>query len=136
MHREGRLGSRAVARKAGKRSGEVRSGRASALSAEIVERHRAKIERAIVAGLESSSTTQRLKAAELALKIGLSGERIDSTERKAEIEHLDRRQLLDAITEKLTSGPTAALIGRHLAVQNGHDGDVIDGSELVTEITS
>jgi hypothetical protein len=123
LHAEGKLGGRGPAR----RSAEVRARRASELSAEIVDRHRVKIERAIVAGLESSSTAQRLKAAELALKMGLSSERLDVSADRVEHEHLDRQQLIGRIMERLTA-PTSsgALVRSQLAAE----GVVIEGQAV------
>jgi hypothetical protein len=90
LHREGRLGGRGPARE----SAELRARRGSELSAEIVAKHRAKIENAILVGLKWKSTAQRLKAAELAVKMGFSAERIDGTCERTEREHASREELL------------------------------------------
>ena len=128
LHRDGKFGGRQPARK----SVEVRARRASELSAEIVERHRRKIEKAIVAGLDSSSTSQRLKAAELALKMGMRSEALDVSQHRDELQHLDRQQLIDALADKLGKSMAGRLVRARIAEQNG---EVIDGSGLVTEIT-
>jgi hypothetical protein len=114
LHREGRLGGPGPAR----RSVEVRARKASELSAAIVEKHRAKIERAIVAGLDSASVAQQLKAAELALKMGLRSEAIDVGEAKVEGEQRSREELIAALLTKL-DGPGGAVMARALAERHG-----------------
>src|SRR5688500_11542060 len=64
LHREGKLGGPSR----GRLGGQAKARKASELAAEIVERHRDAIEAAIVDGLGSPRRSDRLKAAELALK--------------------------------------------------------------------
>lgn len=103
LHAEGKLGGRGPARK----SAEVRARRASEISDEIVAKHRIKIEKAIVKGLESPNVSHRLKAAELALKMGMASERLDASVDRAEAENRSREELIEAIVGKMNA-PTVA----------------------------
>ena len=110
LHRRGVLGGP----EGGRKAAETRTRRASELSAKLVEKHEAKIEGALVAGLKSSKTSERLKAAELALKMGLSGERNAVAEQKTVGQERSRDELISAIVSKFDS-PAGALIRQRLA---------------------
>jgi hypothetical protein len=88
------------------------------LAAEVVQRHRTKIERAIVAGFDSTSVAQRLKAAELALKMGLRSEAINVAEDKVESEGRSREEPVTALMKSF-EGPVGAILARELVKRQG-----------------
>lgn len=127
MHREGVLGSSAVAKAAGQRSGEVRQERASRIAQGVLERHAEEVEAALLAGLRSRSTSQRVKAAEVVVKLALSGQRQDAGEVRDVAEHRSREELLAILTDKLSNGSqSAALVRRALAERV----ETIDGTAV------
>ena len=132
MHAEGRLGSRAVARKAAARSVEVRTRqgqhRASRIAQDLFERHRDEVEKALLDALRNGTRTQKIRAAETLTKLALSGERIDTSAAKVEHEARSRDELIALMADKLSNGPAASLLARHLAERNG--GEVIEGEAV------
>jgi hypothetical protein len=123
LHSENRFGGSQPARK----SAEIRARRSSEIAQQVVERHRARIEAAILAGLNSSNVNTRLKAAELALRAGMSGERMESAEQRAEAAYLDREQLLASVGKWLMGSPSGAMIARHLA-EHHNCGEFVNGT--------
>jgi hypothetical protein len=121
LHREHpNFGGRAAARK----SVESRARRASEVAQHLVTAHAERIESAFLAGLRSKNINTRVKSAEGLLKLALASERLDVTEHKGELEHLDRQQLIDKLTHGFTRGPAAPLLRRALAEKNA----VVDGT--------
>lgn len=88
--------------------------RASAIAQELLLEHREKVERAFLAGLEDRSPLTRLRAAEGLVKLALGAERIGVVEHHHDEQALDRAQLLAILSAKLSQGPAAALVRRHL----------------------
>jgi hypothetical protein len=139
MHAEGKLGSKAVQRRAAQRAAELRTvranERASRIAQEIFERHRDAVERALVDGLKNGSPATRVRAAETLVKLALRGESIDTSAAKVQHEARSRDELIALLTEKLSTGPTGHIIRQQIE-RNGHADDVIDGSDLAVEIAS
>lgn len=126
MHADGRLGSRAVAKKAGKKSGEARARRASDLAAQLVEDNRAAMQRALREILRDGTPSQKLRATEALLKLGLSAERLDVSERRDDQQHRSREELVALLASRLTSGPAASLVRAQLEAETIPDAQVVE----------
>lgn len=124
MHQRGQLGAkRRVAR-----SPAERPRTASDLARDLIVENETEIRRQVKQILKTGSAAQRVKVTELLLKTSLSAERLDSGERKAELQHQSREELIALLAGKLTSGPTAAIIRGQI------EADVIEGSAEVVEL--
>jgi hypothetical protein len=111
------------------RAAEVKRERSSAIAQGILERHRDRVEAAIAGGLRSKNENTRLKAAELALKLAMSGERQQATvdHQQAQIANtMSRDEMLAKLSTALTSGPVAAMLRQQIA-------EPIADAEIVSE---
>jgi hypothetical protein len=71
MHRDGRLGSQAVARKAAARSAEVRTARASSIARRLLEEHEEEVRKTLLDIIAKGTRSERLKAIDIIVKAGL-----------------------------------------------------------------
>jgi hypothetical protein len=130
MHAEGKLGSSAVARRAAQRSATVRQARSSAAIAQaLYEDHREDVEKALLHALRHGTVSQRIKAAEVMTRAGLSAQRVEQAQRRDEVQAastLTRDELLHRLAEKLTIGPASALVRSRLAEPEVIDAEVIE----------
>ena len=128
LHREGRLGTQAQAR----RAAVVRHTRNADFIASIALRHAAKIERAIVAGLESDKPSERARMVEIVLKHSLAAERLGVMQGRAESEAMDRETAIQILASKLSNGVTAQVLRARMAdlSANGHTDDAIPGQAV------
>lgn len=127
QHREGSLGSTAIAKRAGERSAEVRTARASSIARRLLEEHEEEVRKTLLEVLKNGTRSEKLKAVDLMTKAGLRGEGAQLNEHKVEAEHLDRQELIDLLARKLTTGPTAGLIRARIVEQ--HNG-IVDGTAV------
>jgi hypothetical protein len=101
---------------------------------EIGFRHIAKVEKALVAGLESASVAQRLKASELILRFWLESERHEVREQAEQAEAMDRDALIAILAAKLTSAtPEAEIVRQRMQAEtiDGHAGEIAaEGGEI------
>lgn len=121
LHAEGKFGGS----QRGRQGGIEKARKSSELAQELVEKHRSKIEKALLNGLNSSRTAEQLKSAELLLKYALASERMDLAEHHVEAEQLSREQMLKVLAEKLTNGPTAGLLHAQLAGPDVIEAEVV-----------
>jgi hypothetical protein len=126
LHRQGRLGTRSHQSAGGK----AKARKASELAQQLVQDNRAAIEKTLREILRDGSKTQKLRAIESIMKLGLSAERLDTVEQRTDLERLSREQALALLEEKLTTGPVGAILRARMAEQNGQ---IIEGttSEVV-----
>lgn len=122
LHQEGRFGGS----QRGHQGGIAKARKSSELAQELVEKHRSKIEKALLNGLNSPRTTEQLKSAELLLKYALASERMDLAEHRVESEQLSREEMLKVLAEKFTSGPTADLLHAQLAGEPVIEAEVVE----------
>lgn len=124
MHADGRLGNRAVARKAAARSTEVRRERASNIAQQLVTENREQMERFLRDLMKSGTTAQKLKATELLLKSAMAGERIDAAENRDAAQNQSREELIATLAAKLSGpSPAAAAVRARLA-------ETVDGTAV------
>lgn len=115
LHREGRLGTRAHQSKGGKATAR----RASQLAARLIEENHELMSKTLREIMRNGTPSQKLRATEALLKIGLSAERLEVTEHRDEQVHHSREELLEILRSKLTSGPAAAILQGRLADVDG-----------------
>lgn len=134
MHRDGQLGSKAVQRRATAKAAELRTRqaerRASRIAQEMYERHRDKVEAALLDALRSGTRGQKIKAAEVIAKLAMTGERMDVDVGKAELQHQSREELIALLAGKLTTGPAAAILRQHIAQSAVIEGSAAEVVEL------
>lgn len=126
LHASGKLGRPAVASAAGQKSGQVRSERASQIAQSLAQKHADKIEAAFLAGMRSKSEATRVRAAEGLLKLAQTGQRQESAEVVQVAQQHSREDLLKLLSEKLTVGPTAAIIRGQIESAQIVDAEVVD----------
>src|SRR4051794_38998698 len=90
LHREGKLGTRAH-QEAGRRA---RSRKASDLAQKLVRDNEQLIETTLKDILKTGTRSQRLRAIESMLKLGLQAERLDVAEDKLDAEGRSREELI------------------------------------------
>lgn len=126
MHADGRLGNRAVARKAGKKSAEVRSRRASDLAQRLVEQNADAMAASLKRILKTGTPSQQLRAVEALLKLGLSAERLEVSERRDDHAAKSREELVAILSDKLINGPAASVIRAQLEAETIPDAQVVE----------
>ncbi len=130
MHRAGKLGSQRTRVEAGRRSGEVRAQRASAIAQDLLARHQDEIESALVRALVKGSVGQQIKAAEVLLRLALGGQRVEVGEAQHEEEQLSREQMLDQVALMLAR-PAGRLIANRVVELEAGAEPVITDAEVV-----
>ncbi len=127
QHAEGRLGSKAVAKKAAARSAEVRADRASSIARRLLEAHAAEVERTLLEILRHGTRSEKLKALDIAVKAGLRGEGAQLNHEKVHGEQKSRDELIAAIVAKFQAPTPAAALTRSALAEQGM---VIDGQAV------
>jgi hypothetical protein len=122
LHRAGKLGSKAVAR----RAAIVRHGRNADLAKRLAGKHAAKIEAVLVDSLTNGTRSQKLRAAEALLKYSLQSSRLGLDERKGEAA-MSRDEAVTFLAERLTQSQTALILRRRL---EGRANGAIEGSAV------
>ena len=114
MHRDGKLGTRAIAQKAAQRSVEVRTARASSIARRLLEEHEEEVRDTLLEIIKKGTRTEKLKALDIMVKAGLRGEQVNLNEQKIDGEQKSRDELIRSILDKM-NGPAGAVIRANAA---------------------
>ncbi len=117
-------------RKASALAAEAKAERSSAIARRLLEDHAAEVEKTLLNILKSGSNSEKLKAMDIMVKAGLRGESAQLAEVQAQASvasSMSRDELLRTLSEKLTSGPTGALMRAQLDQQD----DVVVDAEII-----
>lgn len=128
-HAEGRFGGSKFGKLGGR--GKTREQRLAQQSvAEAAQDHAEEIIEVFRDAIDPDRPmNQRLKGAELWLNVEREARKMAMQEAAQDAEQLDRATLLKLLSEKLSSGPAAALVRAQLEQDNIVDAEVVDGDE-------